>query len=733
MTYVEFMMFKMLAGVLSFILIWNFGDCLDWPVKTIGKCCAKGEIISAGKNFSCVPQNISSELLKNETMGDNWVHFDECPDAGEVTIVKFSDVVDKGIDRINASSGCLDLFDGEDKLGVIPVIVHCKEHHFASLRIPKLNRFRVCCPRGLIYDSIIHDCIWDKSIDRFDIADYIFDIIGNHSLVEFSSFSRGPPQCKHAIVDYVIDSRTDLQILGNGTIRVSISSGTSVLLTEENSCLDRGTSSWLILRLCTGVEYCRRNACVRKCCPEGQARIGRVCQTIPQGTVPPGEFHRQLEQFSRATSNHSKWKPLDTAKYGLLIGEHSCEYGKYSLMPDEQPVIDSRGHIHIHHPEHERFRHHEYCMEIFRNVTSYDDGFHTAVCFSNPEPPEPNKWRFGINAALELTSCMFLLITFLVYVFLPLLQNLHGKTLMCHVASLFAAYACLAAIALTKPPDRVADTSPEDDEDNEISSDGGCKFLGYAMLFSFLAAFSWLNVMCFDIWWTFGGLGGAGGRRGAQRKRFFLYSLYAWGLAFILTCVAVTADYTSTLPTNLRPNIGIDTCWFNPDSSGVVIFFITPISIQLVANVAFFILTSLHCSRVRAEITRVMRPVTDPRSRRFHSDRSKLIVNIKLFIVMGISWIMEIISTFLNRYATDFNWRAEFFYVSDAFNCLQGLLIFILFVLKSKVYHALRHRLKEGSGSTPGRLNTTLQEPFRVQKSTSCSTLMSTFAINNVP
>jgi len=26
---------------------------------------------------------------------------------------------------------------------------------------------------------------------------------------------------------------------------------------------------------------------------------------------------------------------------------------------------------------------------------------------------------------------------------------------------------------------------------------------GYCILFTFLASFSWLNVMCFDIWWTF--------------------------------------------------------------------------------------------------------------------------------------------------------------------------------------------------------------------------------------
>ncbi|XP_015109754.1 G-protein coupled receptor Mth [Diachasma alloeum] len=724
-------------AVLAFLFVLTVAAGLEGSdIKKIGKCCAKGEIISARKNFSCVPQEISTELLSGETTGDNWVHFDECPDTGEVTIIRLSDIIDKNISSISASSGCLDLFDGDKKLGVIPVIVHCEDDSsVVSLQIPKLAGFRVCCPRGRIYDPDVRDCVPRELIGTLDIADFIFDSVGGKSFVEFSSFVRGPPQCKYAIVDYVIDSWRNLEILGNGSLKVSISSDedTSVLLTEENSCLDRGTSSGLILRLCTGAEYCRRNACVRKCCPEGQARIGRVCQMIPLGTVPPGEFHRRLEEFSRAKPNHSEWKPLDTAKYGLLIGEHSCEHGKYSLMPDELPVIDSHGNIHIHLPEHERFRHHEYCMEVFRNVTSYDDGFYPAVCFPNPDPPGPNKWRFGINAALELTSCMFLLITFLVYVFLPLLQNLHGKTLMCHVASLFAAYACLAAIALTEPPWPEADASTRDDGNNEISSDSGCKFLGYTTLFSFLAAFAWLNVMCFDIWWTFGGLGGAGGRRGAQRKRFFLYSLYAWGLAFALACLAGAADYTGVMPRSMRPNIGVDSCWFNSESSGVVIFFITPISIQLVANVIFFILTSLHCSRVRAEITRVMRPATDPRSRRFHSDRSKLIVNIKLFIVMGISWVMEIISTILNRYATDFNWRAEFFYVSDAFNCLQGLLIFILFVLKSKVYHALRHRLKEGRHSAQGTLNTTLHDPFRVQKSASCSTLMSTFAVNCNP
>lgn len=114
----------------------------------------------------------------------------------------------------------------------------------------------------------------------------------------------------------------------------------------------------------------------------------------------------------------------------------------------------------------------------------------------------------------------------------------------------------------------------------------------------------------------------------------------------------------------------------------------------------------------------------------------RYIMNMKLFIVMGVSWIFEVISYFLNHYAVGLSWRAEFFYVSDAFNCLQGLMIFILFVLKSKVYYALLRRIGRGtiSNTTPtGKETNGLQDPYRVRKSGSNSTLMSNSALSTAP
>lgn len=61
-------------------------------------------------------------------------------------------------------------------------------------------------------------------------------------------------------------------------------------------------------------------------------------------------------------------------------------------------------------------------------------------------------------------------------------------------------------------------------------------------------------------------------------------------------------------------------------------------------------------------------------------------MNIKLFIVMGVTWLLEISATLVEK-------LEYFWYVSDWFNILQGVLVFFIFVCKSKVYEAIKKRL----------------------------------------
>lgn len=63
----------------------------------------------------------------------------------------------------------------------------------------------------------------------------------------------------------------------------------------------------------------------------------------------------------------------------------------------------------------------------------------------------PTDFRFTVNSILQSISCVFLLLTLLIYICLPVLQNLHGKTVMCHSASLLLAYTCLAIVPWVTP------------------------------------------------------------------------------------------------------------------------------------------------------------------------------------------------------------------------------------------------------------------------------------------
>lgn len=101
-------------------------------------------------------------------------------------------------------------------------------------------------------------------------------------------------------------------------------------------------------------------------------------------------------------------------------------------------------------------------------------------------------------------------------------------------------------------------------------------------------------------------------------------------------------------------------------------------------------------------------------------------MNVKLFIVMGITWICEIISNYLNIFLPHLL-EYKFFLVFDIINCLQGVFIFALFIMKERVYKALFQRIFDKS-ETPNTSNTSNNSNQKnVKKSSSNTTVMTTF------
>lgn len=93
-----------------------------------------------------------------------------------------------------------------------------------------------------------------------------------------------------------------------------------------------------------------------------------------------------------------------------------------------------------------------------------------------------------------ILSIPFLVATLLVYALIKELRaTLNGKSLMCYVLGLIVAYTFLATVQLNGAT-QIAPIP--------------CKMFGFTIYFALMFSFFWLNVISFDIWWTFGYVNG---------------------------------------------------------------------------------------------------------------------------------------------------------------------------------------------------------------------------------
>nr|QZD25055.1 GPCR22 [Spodoptera exigua] len=265
-----------------------------------------------------------------------------------------------------------------------------------------------------------------------------------------------------------------------------------------------------------------------------------------------------------------------------------------------------------------------------------------------------------------LVSCFFMLLVLIVYSLLPELQNLCGLILMAYVASLFMAFLLLAIIQIKVHPSIT------------------CVGLTFSIYFFFLASFCWMSVMSYDIWWTFRGYAKARPihRRG-ERFKFMMYCLYAWGLPLAMTiCLGVlnTVDMKH-LPWFVTPHIPIHGCFI--EGGEKLLYLYMPMLILILCNWIFYILTAFNIWRLsRGTAMLDTAAAGTPQAHRTH--RQRFMVYLKLSVVMGLNWLLEIISFLYPGF--------KMWYLTDSYNILVGLAIFLIFVCKKKILKKLDKR-----------------------------------------
>uniref|UniRef100_A0A1Q3FLM5 Putative g-protein coupled receptor mth2 n=1 Tax=Culex tarsalis TaxID=7177 RepID=A0A1Q3FLM5_CULTA len=408
---------------------------------------------------------------------------------------------------------------------------------------------------------------------------------------------------------------------------------------------------------------CRLRSCVRLCCPAGQwlASDGNTSACVDSDGQRPFKVRVNV---SSANGDVRSVNLLEEPKFGV-VHQKPCA-GMFPELLDEWS-IDETGSLQFMG---ESIPQNEYCLNVEGGSSSEPDLFFCPITHEAATVT----MKIGI-----IISIPFLLATLLIYACLPELRNIHGKSLICYVFSLTCTY--LVILHLNMNWDLIP-----------------CEIVGYLFYFWVLVSFFWLNVMCFDIFWTFS----SGVVIKNERKRFWYYSLYAWGSAMTLTAMLLIIEKTNLLPETIRPNIGIHRCFINSDKMIEFVYFYLIILLLVVLNVYFFVVTAVRIIRIQRATDAVLKQ-DSRRHSKFEKDRYRFSLYLRLFVVMGITWTFELISWAIGE-------NGYLFYVTDVCNCLLGVIIFFLFVWKKKVRQlalkriGAQHALSRAKSTT---LNTT--------------------------
>ncbi|XP_062525811.1 G-protein coupled receptor Mth2 isoform X9 [Bombyx mori] len=445
-----------------------------------------------------------------------------------------------------------------------------------------------------------------------------------------------------------------------------------------------------------------KGLCVSKCCPKSA-----VYHSLPSNKYrcgPPigndvnllSDTKQPLHKMQYVVKSVNLLETL-TVIEGVACGKKYLSNHKFFLQTDGKLYIQIPESIPpwlVQTPD-------EYCIDTFvredpttgERTSSLD----ALICFAD----KVNNEQYVLRFTCMLISCLFILATVAVYAWLPELRNLHGRVLMAYLLSLFVGFTFLATMQILLTINNITVTT--------------CVYFTFVIYYSLLAAFFWLNVMCFDIWWTFSGKRGKSLEKMSLRTRFVAYSLYAFGIPTVLTALLVGLEFSGLPPHPLLPMIRQQGCFIYGTSK--LIYLYGPISILCIANMTFFVLTAVKIAQIKKQ-TSVLKSKDSSTHDQHRNDRQRLLLYIKLLAVMGVSWILEVVSAIYPE-AEDI-WK-----FTDAYNVLIGLIIFIIFVCKRKIFRLIKKRYKQLRGDPMSRTQTTTSRTLSTREDVAMTSIKS--------
>ncbi|XP_045484042.1 G-protein coupled receptor Mth2-like isoform X3 [Pieris rapae] len=309
-----------------------------------------------------------------------------------------------------------------------------------------------------------------------------------------------------------------------------------------------------------------------------------------------------------------------------------------------------------------------FCLDYKENGNSTGFGFWLINDGTQNERMQVNNIEQSyINITALLTSCVFLSLTILVYALLPKLRNMKGKIILSCVISLLGAFLALATI-------KIVDVS------GSAQPPSLCYILISLFYFFFLSSFCWMNALSFMMWRDYRRMFERTPRidnREIVNRRYRKYLVYAWGVPLILTILLNVLDQSGLKRFSwfMVPNIEKYGCFLGGYERLVYLDML--LMLLLIGNWYFFIITAYNIWATFKE-TKILNESA-------LSLKKLLLVYVKLSILLGISWVLEIIAHVFSP-----SRMHPFWIMVDLYNGFIGVAFFLVLVCKKKTWNSLK-------------------------------------------
>lgn len=287
------------------------------------------------------------------------------------------------------------------------------------------------------------------------------------------------------------------------------------------------------------------------------------------------------------------------------------------------------------------------CFSAYEGVCYIDALIYRYVNASDTGPSTAAMIRGYLTAVCISVSLVCLILKLVVYLFSKECRTFSSRCILCLSMTLFFAHALFLVFNLVDFGHKV------------------CVASSVLIHFAFLSTAFWTTVLAYDIWKTLILV-----RRPAGDWRSFLrYTLAGWGSPCLVVGMASIVNWTWE-DSPLSPSYGEPRCFIN-NRWGHIFFFLAPMLLLLFVDIAFYVHTVYTIRRTEAQSHKYD----------FKADEkpSRILLFVKLAFIMGVSWLLGLVSGLVNSLVMDC--------VSIAFVGLQGVFLFFGFRDHRHVYN----------------------------------------------